>query len=377
MVEQSKPFLYLLIGLASTFIIIAGIQNLAFILNPILLSIVITITVLPLPLRLARRGLSGGVSLALTFATVLAVIGLVLLLLFVGLAELADTLPIIQQAVLADTAAVDTAALPTFAGVSIADVQEAINGFITSQRLTTLATVMLSALFTGISQAFLVLLIFAFMLSSALALPSSARLGLSAQHPVIQRVASLTEDVRRYITLTTIVNFLVGVGNVILLLVLGVDLALLWGLLAWFMGYVPAIGFWIAMLPPLLLAYVEHGFTTALIVFVGYVLINGSVENILKPRMMGQQLSISPVVVVISLFVWGWLLGAVGAILSIPLTLLIFSILEGFDSTRWIALILRAPGGAAGASAERQEAFGHVRGLWDKAVTAIRGTNRS
>ena len=376
MVEQSKPFLYLLIGLASTFIIIAGIQNLAFILNPILLSIVITITVLPLPLRLARRGLSGGVSLALTFAAVLAVIALVLLLLFVGLAELADTMPVIQQAVVADTAAVDTAALPTFAGVSIADVQEAINGFITSQRLTTLATVMLSALFTGISQAFLVLLIFAFMLSSALALPSGARLGLSAQHPVIQRVASLTEDVRQYITLTTIVNFLVGIGNTILLLVLGVDLALLWGLLAWFMGYVPAVGFWIAMLPPLLLAYVEHGFTPALIVFVGYVVINGSVENIVKPRLMGQRLSISPVVVVISLFVWGWLLGAVGAILSIPLTLLIFSILEGFDSTKWISLILRTPG-AAEASAERQEAFGHVRGLWDRVVSTIRGTNRT
>jgi predicted PurR-regulated permease PerM len=140
------------------------------------------------------------------------------------------------------------------------------------------------------------------------------------------------------------------------------------------MGYIPAVGFWIAMIPPIILAFVEFGLPTSIVVFVGYVLINGTVENFVKPRMMGQQLRISPVVVVISLFVWGWLLGAVGAILSTPLTLLILSIMEGFDNTRWISILLRTAGIEGDATtSERQEAFGRVRGLRDRVVKAIRG----
>jgi predicted PurR-regulated permease PerM len=143
------------------------------------------------------------------------------------------------------------------------------------------------------------------------------------------------------------------------------------------MGYIPAIGFWVAMLPPLALAFVEHGFSGALIVFLGYTLINGTVENVIKPRRMGRGLKISPVVVVISLFIWGWLLGIVGAVLSTPLTLLILSVLELFEGTRWVAVLLRTTGtGEESAVSERQEAFGRVRGFWDRTVAAVRSTTR-
>jgi predicted PurR-regulated permease PerM len=376
MVEQSKPLLYLLVGLASAFIIISGIRDLAFILNPILLSIVITITVLPLPAWFTKRGIPGWLSLVLTFLVVLAVIGLVLLLIFVGMAQLAELLPTLRLAAADSSTAAESQA--DVLGIQIEDVSEAIQAFLTSQRLTGVATALVTAIFTGVSQAFLVLLIFAFMLSSALALPSSARLGLRTDHPLVMRAASLTEDVRRYMTLTTLINFLVGLGNTILLLILGVDLALLWGLLSAFMGYIPAVGFWIAMLPPLFLAYIEFGLPTAAAVFLGYVLINGSVENFVKPRMLGSQLKMSPALVVISLFVWGWLLGAVGAILSTPLTLLILSILEGFDNTRWATVLLRTAGtGAAVDATERQEAFGRVRNWWGRTVELVRGDSTS
>lgn len=373
MVEQSKPLLYFLVGIASVFIIIAGIRNLAFILNPILLSLVITITLLPLPAWFAKRGIPGWLSLVLTFLVVLAMIGLVLLIIFVGLAQLDEVLPTLRQTATSGAAAV-TDPQGNVMGVQVTDITRTIEDFVASQRFTNVATAVISALFVGLSQAFLVMLIFAFMLSSALALPSSIRLGLRADHPLLKQAATLTEDVRRYITLTTALNFLVGIGNTILLLALGVDLALLWGLLSAFMGYIPAVGFWIAMIPPLLLAFVGDGPVVALLVFAGYVLINGTVENLVKPRMLGRELKISPAVVVIALFVWGWLLGAVGAILSTPLTLLILSILEGFDSSRWITVLLRTAGtGEAANTAEQQAAFGRVRGLWDRGVAVVRG----
>lgn len=372
-IEQSKPLLYFLVGLASIFIIIAGIRDLAFILNPILLSLVITITILPLPAWFARHGVRGWMSLVLTFLVVLGTIGLVLFLVFIGLAQLTEVVPTLRTAAVEADSAVEQAQYEAL-GVDFGEVTSAIEDLITSQRITTFATNLISRLFVGLSQAFLVMLIFAFMLSSALALPSSARLGLRADHPMIQQAASLTADVRRYITLTTAINFLIGLINTIFLFVMGIELALLWGLLSAFMGYIPAIGFWIAMIPPLVLAFLQEGPLAALAVLIGYTLINGTVENLVKPRMLGQQLKISPAVVVISLFVWGWLLGAVGAILSTPLTLLILSILEGFDNTRWITVLLRTAGtGETGDPEERQAAVGQIRNLWGKAVTAVRG----
>lgn len=375
MIEQSKPLLYFLIGLASIFIIIAGIRDLAFILNPILLSLVITITILPLPAWFARHGVPGWMSLVLTFLVVLGAIGLVLILVFIGLTQLTEVVPTLREATASSADAVVDDQYELW-GFQIGEITTAIEDFVTDQRLTNFATDLVSRLFVGLSQAFLVMLIFAFMLSSALALPSSARLGLRADHPLIQQASTLTEDVRRYITLTTALNFLIGLANTIFLLIMGVDLAVLWGLLSALMGYIPAIGFWIAMIPPLVLAFVEDGPIAALIVLVGYTLINGSVENLVKPRMLGQQLKISPAVVVIALFVWGWLLGAVGAILSTPLTLLLLSIMEGFDGTRWITVLLRTAGtGESGDAEERQAAVGRVRGLWDRAVSAVRGNS--
>ena len=374
MVEQSKPFIFLLIGLASVFIIIAGIQDLAFILNPILLSVVITIALIPVPGWFALRGLPGWLSLVLTFVLVLGFIGLVLLLVFFGLAQLAEVLPSVQAGVTAEEELLDYVPSTIF-GYRLEEIRDAATAFLTSEQLTGLATRFLSIPFSPVSQAFLVMLIFAFMLSAALTLPSSARLGLQTDHPIVKQAAALTEDVRRYITLTTSLNLLAGVLNMILLLALGVGPAVLWGLLSWFMGYIPAVGFWVAMLPPLALAFVEHGFSGALVVFIGYTLINGTVENLIKPRRMGRGLKISPVVVVISLFIWGWLLGVVGAILSTPLTLLILSVLELFEGTRWIAVLLRTTGnGEESAVSEREEAVGRVRGLWARGVTAVRNT---
>jgi predicted PurR-regulated permease PerM len=181
-------------------------------------------------------------------------------------------------------------------------------------------------------------------------------------------VATLTEDVRKYMTVLTGINLLVAIGDTILLWIMGVPYAFLWGLLAWFMGYIPSIGFWVALIPPVLLAYAMYGLQTALIVFVAYVLINGGVQNFVQPKVMGDRLRISPVVVFISLLVWGYLLGGIGAILAVPMTLLVLIIMENFEGTRTIAILMRYTGEEK--KEERQEAAQHVKGLWGK----LRGT---
>jgi predicted PurR-regulated permease PerM len=154
----------------------------------------------------------------------------------------------------------------------------------------------------------------------------------------------------------------VGLGDTLFLMALGVDYALLWGLLAWFMGYIPSIGFIIALIPPVLMAYAQYGLEKALIVLVGYIVINGGVQNFIQPKMMGQGLKINPLVVFVGLFVWGFLLGGMGAILATPLTVLLLTLMESFDATRVPAILMRYTGEHK--KEERQQAMEQAKGWW-------------
>jgi len=118
----------------------------------------------------------------------------------------------------------------------------------------------------------------------------------------------------------------------------------LWGLLAWFMGYIHSIGFIISLIPPVVMAYLQNGLQSALVVLVGYILINGGVQNLIQPKLMGSRLSISPVVVFISLLVWGYLLGGIGAILAVPLTIPVLIIMENFEVPHPLAVLIRYTG---------------------------------
>jgi AI-2 transport protein TqsA len=355
-----------LVGAASIFVILWGIRGAASIINPILLAAVITITVLPIPSRLTNRGMPGWLSLVLTILMVVLILVLVIATVFFSITKLGTALPTYlagaSQQASQDLATV-TGTEPTTQAADI------------SIQMGPILQAALASVINLLSQFGLALFIFFFMISAALSLPTPSRLGLDPNTPIIGRVASLTEDVRKYMSILTGVNFLVGLGDTIFLLFLGVDYALLWGLLAWFMGYIPSIGFIIALIPPVILAYAQYGLKTALIVLVGYILINGGVQNFLQPKLMGQGLRISPVVVFVSLFIWGFLLGGIGAILAVPMTMLVLIIMENFDDTRTLAILFRYTGEEK--KEERQQAVKTVKGMWEKARGAFSGGKKS
>jgi AI-2 transport protein TqsA len=344
-----------LVGAASIFLILFGIRGSASVLNPIFLALVITITVLPIPGRLTRRGVPGWLALVLTILVVVLLLALVILTVFFSVTKLA-------------------AELPTY--MAEATQQVAVDSGSETSTTTTELTVQLGPILQGVITTVLNLLvqfgmalvIFFFMISAAMALPGAVRLGLDPNAPMIGRITHLTGDIRRYMSILTLINFLVGLGDTVFLLYLGVDYALLWGLLAWFMGYIPSIGFMIALIPPVLMAYAQYGLQTALVVLVGYIVINGGVQNFIQPKIMGQGLKISPVVVFVGLFVWGFLLGGIGAILAVPMTLLVLMIMENFEGTRMLAVLMRYTGEEK--KEERQKAAEHVKGLWGKAKGA-------
>jgi predicted PurR-regulated permease PerM len=126
----------------------------------------------------------------------------------------------------------------------------------------------------------------------------------------------------------------------VFLWIVGVDFALLWGLLFTVMVFVPAVGLLIASVPPIVMAYLEFGLTGAVIVTVGTVLITNVVSQLLKPVYVGRGLNVSRLWVFVSVIVWGAALGPVGALLAVPLTLVVKMVLASFDETRWLAAVM-------------------------------------
>jgi len=140
------------------------------------------------------------------------------------------------------------------------------------------------------------------------------------------------------------VKFLLSVANGVLLggwcAVWGVSNPLLWGVLAFALNFVPVIGSLIAAIPPVLLAIVELGWGGALAIVAGYVAVNVVVDNMVEPRLMGRTLGLSPLVLMVSLLLWGYVLGPVGALLSVPLTVAVRVYCDYHPETRWIGLLL-------------------------------------
>lgn len=356
-------FVLLLIALACVFVIILGIQSSAYIINSILLAAMITLAVLPLPRKLIQKGMRPSLALILTLLLIIAVLVGIYLLVITSIESVSADLaaPTVDE-----TAPADLVDDPT-------DLLTRIQGMVSEEQVNQLLGSIVGALGQIAAQFFAVMMIFIFMLSAGIVSSIPDQLEKATSSALAGQIMELTEGVQQYISITTLVNFLVGVGNAIILLILGVPFAILWGLFSWFAGYIPAVGFWLAMIPPVLIAWVTLGVPTAAIVFVAYIVINGSVENFVKPRIMGQGLNLSPLVVFVSLFFWAWLLGPIGAILAVPLTMMILSVLDSFDATRWIGVLAQSP--SSSEEHEKKEANLKLKDIWNRVTKVVRGEN--
>lgn len=192
----------------------------------------------------------------------------------------------------------------------------------------------------ALSNGFLILLTVILILAEASSFPRKLRDVLDDPErdlPYFERVAA---DVNRYIAIKTTVSVATGVIIGVLLAIIGVDFPLLWGLLAFMLNYVPTIGSVIAAVPAVLLALVQLGPAHAAAAAAGFVVVNVVMGNAVEPRFMGRGLGLSTLVVLLSLVFWGFLLGPVGMLLSVPLTMTVKIALEANPGTVWIAHLL-------------------------------------
>ncbi len=172
-------------------------------------------------------------------------------------------------------------------------------------------------------------------------MPGKIAAELDEGNDYVRRLADFSVDIRRYVSITTWIGLATGIFDTIFFVIMGVPLPLLWGILAFLLSYIPVIGFWLAAIPPTILAWLEGGPVVALIVFVGIILINGIADEILKPKFMGEGLDLAPITVIFSVTIWTAVLGPLGAILGVPITMIIKElVLEADEQNRWIARLM-------------------------------------
>jgi AI-2 transport protein TqsA len=159
----------------------------------------------------------------------------------------------------------------------------------------------------------------------------------SRNEQMLENVQEFTHIIIEYIIIRTKVNLTIGVSFSIVLYLLGVEGAVFWGFLMFVFGYIPYVGFIIAVIPPTFIAWIDNGPLTAVLVLLGAIIINSFAENILFPQLAGKGLNLSPAVIFIALLFWGFLLGGSGIILGVPLTVLVYSLLKSSESTKWAA----------------------------------------
>jgi len=176
------------------------------------------------------------------------------------------------------------------------------------------------------------------------------RAGVSEDNQQVARLTAVGQNVVRQFALRAIVNLVTGAGVTVMLFLLGVDFPLLWGILTFFLSFVPYIGLVLAVAPAVVLALAEFGVTRAVLVIVGVIVINILAENVLSPMMMGRGLNISPTIVFLSFIFWAWLLGGPGAFLALPLTLFVAVMFDTFPETRWLASLIGVSSPGSGAA---------------------------
>ena len=325
-----------LVSAAAFVVVVAGMQAAVNIIIPFLLAVFLAIISTPALFWMKKRRISTFFAILVISLVILGIGVFVGSLLTVSIADFTRSLPEYAKK-LDETSTM----LINWLDEKGLDVQDSVRDFL---KLDTTAAIklmrdLLAQLGTLLKNGFLIYLMMVFILMEASGLPSKIREAINSEE-TFENLSQIANNVKRYLALKTALSFATGLLVMGLLIVLNVSYPVVWGLITFLMNFVPNIGSIIAAVPAVLLALVQHGPATASLTLLGYLVINVSIGNFLEPRLMGQRLGLSTLVVFLSLIFWGWVLGPMGMLLSVPLTMTVKIALQTNKETRWMAMLL-------------------------------------
>jgi len=333
--QKGRRPAFQLMTIAALVVLIAGMKAASSLFVLLLLAVFIAIICLPALHFLIQQRLSP--SMAVFTITAALICASVLVGMFAGasIADFSSNLPIYQQRLQGQMQSL-LAWLSTH-GMDVSG--KALLQQLDPSMAMGLAGKMLASFGNALANILLIILAVIFLLFEAIALPH--KWAVMREHaPKTEQFSHFLVSVNRYLVIKTWVSLATGLLVYLLLIILGVDYPLLWALIAFLFNYVPSIGSIIAAVPAVLLALVQLGPDVALYTAIGYGVINIVMGNAIEPRFMGRGVGLSTLVVFLSLVVWGWVLGPVGMLLSVPLTMIVKLALESNPETLWIAILI-------------------------------------
>ena len=335
---DQNPGIKVLFSMACLVVIVYGLKMAAAILLPAALALFLTVLSLPVMIWLRRHRVPKFSAIAIPLFMNIAVVVLVIVWASSSVSQLQTRIPDYYDAFLVlQTSWVESIE----AGTAIVVSDYVSMDLIDPSVFVGLATDTLGRIAQFLSMTFLVFLIMAFMLNEAMVFPDKFHYLTGNSSPEEDRLAKVVTEVQTYLGIKTVMSIATGVILGSWAYVMELDFPVLLGLIAFLLNYVPTVGSIIAAIPAVLLsgvlyASIPHAFG----VMFGYLVVNTLFGNILEPNLMGRRLGLSTLVVILSLLFWGWAWGPLGALLSVPLTVIVKIWLENTTDLRWVAVLL-------------------------------------
>ncbi|WP_373036660.1 AI-2E family transporter [Sulfurimonas sp.] len=332
---QDRNIGYFFILLASVIIVLAGVKSAASIVIPFLLSLFIAIILSPAYNYFNKKGIPNGLSLTIVIALFIVFLVSIAKLIGTSVQDFSSNIGLYEEQLYSSFHKISEMAVNL--GVEVPEKE--ITGIINPKQIMQLTSGIVQGIGSMFTNGFVILLSVIFMLLESEHFTSKIRYA-TKNNDVINNIEEILGKIKRYMVLKALISLFTGFVIWIALLVVGTDYAFLWAVLAFLLNFIPNIGSIIAAVPSVLLTLIQLGSLSALMVTLIYVGVNILIGSVLEPKIMGRGLGLSTLVVFLSLIFWGWLLGIVGMLLSIPLTMMAKIILEANENTRFIAVLL-------------------------------------
>ncbi len=332
---QSRPVQFLLI-LAAFVVVVAGMRAAASLLVPFMLAAFLAIVFAPALNWLIDRRIPKWLALIIVIVAILVLGAIVGTVVGTSVTDFMENLPVYQERL--EKMSRSLLVWLEGKGINLTDQMVAENFNLGS--VMNMVGKLLSGLGNMLANAFMIILTVIFLLLEASFLPDKLRAAFGDPEKGFPRMKEWLDSVKRYMFIKTWISALSGISIGVLLWIIGVDYPVLWGLLAFILNFIPNIGSIIAAVPAVLLAVVQLGLFEELLTAIGYIVVETVYGNIVEPKFMGKGLGLSTLVVFVSLVFWGWILGPVGMLLSVPLTVTVKIALHANKETEWIAILL-------------------------------------
>ncbi|MEU0566547.1 AI-2E family transporter [Nonomuraea sp. NPDC005983] len=339
MSDQPMPrTLAILLGMACAVVTLFGVREVASIVGPVVLALVLVVAVAPVRDWLRDHKTPGWVQVTVPFLIVLLVLLAMVGVLTISATELASLLPAYTNQF--QRLVNNAEHFATTHGISNAQLNKLIQSFDPAKVIGILQS-LLSSVLDVLSGLFLIVVL---LLAMCLDAPVTAKILSSEREDkphLVTALATFAHKTRRYLIVSTIFGLICAVLDVAALSILGVPLPLLWGVLALITNYIPNVGFVLGLIPPAMLALLNGGVKQMLLVIAAYCVINVVIQSFIQPKFLGDAVGLSTTMTFVSLVVWAFVLGPLGALLAIPLSLLTRALLVDSDpNARWAAALI-------------------------------------